>query len=90
MPRAQEIGVPRQIEDQFELAVLKHDRNGFILNCRGDRIMLHQAGCDAVGAMVTSAYPKLFFETLEEATRWADKKFGKDGWEACGFCRYHS
>ncbi len=74
------------VSDQLELATLQAAGEGFILNARHDRTMLHKAECEAIGAMVTAAYPKMFFNTYDEAQEWLDTQFGEADWERCGFC----
>jgi hypothetical protein len=39
----------------------------------------------AVGAMVSTAYPKTFFETYPEASQWLDQQHGSN-WFPCGVC----
>ena len=78
----------REVKDNLDLAVLQKDGRGYILNDRWDRRMIHKAGCEAVVAMVTSAYKKIFFEDGEEAVTWlqAEKEnIGRD-WASCGMC----
>ncbi len=75
----------REIRDNLDLAEVQATKKGFVLNIRKDRRMLHRSGCDAVGAMVSAAYPKLFFDDPHEAYSWAIDKFGKH-WKNCGFC----
>ena len=77
----------RYIRDNLDLAQLQADRQGFILNARSDRKKLHSAGCEAVGAMVSTAYPKLFFQESEEDVReLLDAQWGRSGWTNCGLC----
>jgi hypothetical protein len=76
----------RDVKDHLDLAQLQAARRGFILNARSDRKMLHCAGCEAIGAMVTTAYPKVFFEESGEARQWLNATFGSRGWENCGLC----
>jgi hypothetical protein len=77
----------RKIEDHFELAEINRTGEGYVFNNRADRKMLHAAGCEALQAMVTSAYEKFFFDNMREATAWLDAQFGGNGWEVCGRCR---
>ena len=56
------------------------------MNARPDRKTLHKAECEAVSAMVAGAYPKMFFDTYEEAREWLNYKFGESAWENCGRC----
>lgn len=80
----------RKVEDSLELAMLHKDGRGFIFNQRGwaQDNKVHKARCDAVQAMVTSAYPKYFFETVEEARTWLETEQGRQdvGWVNCGLC----
>jgi len=76
----------RKVVEQFDLALLQKEGRGYILNARNDVKRLHRAGCEAVGAMVSTAYPKVFFEQLDEALKWLDAEYGKSGWLSCGFC----
>lgn len=79
----------RDVRDNLDLAQLQHSRIGFISNARPDGVRLHRAGCDAVGAMVSTAYPKKFFETHAEAARWLDERY-RSQWFPCGLCHpYH-
>jgi hypothetical protein len=69
------------------LAQLQVAGVGYILNLREDRRLLHRAHCDSIGAMVSNAYPKVFFETSDEATQWLKiATFGDHGWTNCGKC----
>jgi hypothetical protein len=70
----EEGNIMRDVRDNLDLAELQHTRIGFISNARPEGVKLHKAGCEAVGAMVTAAYPKKFFETYAEAARWLDEK----------------
>lgn len=76
-----------QVADNLELAKPQSGERGFILNVRHDVKRLHRAGCEAVGAMVATAYPKMFFETGDEARQWSDAQYGPSGWTKCGLCR---
>jgi hypothetical protein len=78
----------RQVVTNLELAQLQEAKRGFILNARHVK-RLHRAGCETVGAMVSTAYPKIFFEEFDEAQQWADKEYGAypTGWTTCGICR---
>ena len=76
----------RNVRDNLDLAQLQVGRRGFILNARNDRKKLHHAGCEAVGTMVSTAYPKVFFEHLTEACKWLDTEYGESGWDPCGLC----
>ena len=76
----------RDVRDNLDLAQLQNARQGFIVNIRDDHKKLHGAGCDAVGAMVTLAYRKVFFEESAEAKRWLDDTYGPAGWTTCGRC----
>src|SRR5258708_2519433 len=73
----------REVLEQFDLALLQKEGRG--LNARNDVKGLHRAGCEAVGAMVSSAYPKIFFEQLDEALKWLDAEYGKSGFCHVGF-----
>jgi hypothetical protein len=68
----------RDVRDNLDLAQLQAGGEGFILNVRDDRRMMHRSRCEAVGAMVSSAYPKIFFEDADEAKAWlnANDLFG--------------
>jgi hypothetical protein len=77
----------RDVQDNLELAKLQAEQRGFILNARNDVKRLHLAGCEAVGAMVSTAYPKTFFGELNEAREYLDGRYGKFGWLPCGLCR---
>src|SRR6267154_624157 len=79
--------LPRRIETHAELHELIEQGQGFVFNNRDDRKMLHQAKCEALQAMVPSAYEKLFFEDLETAQDWLDRIYGAHGWVVCGRCR---
>ena len=74
------------VVDRVDLAMLQKAGKGFIFNARDDRKMLHAAWCEALEVMGTSKYQKVFFATYPEAKKWANKKFGEDGWEHCGRC----
>lgn len=76
----------RDVRDNLDLAELQKAGNGFILNARTDVKKLHRARCEAVGAMVSTAYPKKFFETYAEAGQWLDKEYSSSGWDRCGLC----
>jgi hypothetical protein len=76
----------RNVTDQLDLAQLQAAKRGYILNARNDRKLLHRSGCEAIGAMVSSAYPKIFFEELDEAREWSETQYGKFGWAPCGKC----
>jgi hypothetical protein len=75
----------RDVRDNTDLEQLRVDGKGFILNLREDRKMLHRARCEAIQAMVSPAYPKVFFAS-EESLRWLDATLGKHGWIDCGKC----
>ncbi len=75
----------RDVRDNLDLAELQHTRIGFISNSRHDRVKLHKAGCESVGAMVTTAYQKRFFETYAEAAQWLNEKYSSQ-WSPCGNC----
>jgi len=77
----------RDVGDNLDLAQIQAARRGFILNARSDRKMLHRSWCEAVGAMVSVAYPKVFFEELGEACEWLDAQYGRSSWFPCGVCR---
>ena len=47
----------RVVRDNLDLAQLQATGEGFILNARTERKM-HRSRCEAVGAMVSTAYPK--------------------------------
>jgi hypothetical protein len=76
-----------KIQSHAELTEIIRRREGYVLNDRTDRRMLHCATCNALEVMSTRAYDKLFFEDLDEATKWCNRKFGAHGWEVCGRCR---
>ena len=75
----------RDIANNLDLAQLQNGRKGFISNARNDGVKLHKAGCEAVGAMVSTAYPKKHFETFDEAKTWLDKTYSSR-WYSCGLC----
>ena|ERR1035438_1473678 len=79
------IGEMRDVRDNLDLAQLQAAGEGFILNIRDDRIKLHLAGCEAVGPMSHSAYPKVFFKSVE-SLQWIKVNLG-DTWAPCGTCR---
>lgn len=76
----------RDVRDNLDLAQLQAAGRGFILNARRDRRLAHAAGCEAVGAMVTSAYPKMFLDDPVEARSHLNERFGVRGWSNCGYC----
>jgi hypothetical protein len=76
----------RNVSDQLDLAQLQAAKRGYILNACSDRKLLHRSGCEAVGAMVSSAYPKIFFEEIDEACERSDTEYGNAGWTVCGVC----
>ncbi|HKX06753.1 MAG TPA: hypothetical protein VJN67_01105 [Stellaceae bacterium] len=76
----------RDIESNLDLAQLQAKGVGFILNARDDNKKLHRAKCEAVSAMVSSAYPKTFFDDYSEAKLHLDAEYGPDGWNPCGIC----
>lgn len=76
----------RDVKEHLDLAQLQAAGEGFILNARHDVKKLHRAGCEAVAAMVSTAYPKKFFDTYSEAQLWLDAEYGPYGWERCGKC----
>ena len=75
----------REVKDNFDLATLQKDGSGYIFNDRRDRGLVHKAACEAVGAMVTSAYKKIFLDDQAEAVTWLQAEKGQ-GWENCGMC----
>ncbi len=79
----------RDVLDHKDLARLLEEQRGFIVNIREDRKKVHRAGCESVGAMLTSAYQKVFFEDedAEVARQWLNERFGTGGWVNCGLCR---
>jgi len=77
----------RRVQSHGELTELIREGDGYIFNDRADRKMLHQVNCESLEVMSTRAYDKFFFADLNEATRWADNKYGRNGWEVCGRCR---
>jgi hypothetical protein len=77
----------RDVRDNLDLAQIQAEKRGYILNARTDGKKLHRSGCETVGAMVSTAYPKMFFEELDEACKWLDAKYGESGWTRCGVCR---
>ncbi len=81
-----QIGNMRDVRDHSDLAQLQAAGAGFILNIREDRKMLHQAGCEAIEVMSSTAYDKVFFETSDEATQWLNTNLGDQGWTNCGLC----
>ncbi len=76
----------RGVNSNLDLAQLQHAGMGFILNARYDSKKLHCAKCEAVGAMVSSAYPKVFFDDYVEAKLFLDSEYGPHGWNRCGVC----
>lgn len=76
----------RDVRDNLDLAQLQAAGEGFIVNARLDRRMVHQSRCEAVGAMVSTAYPKIFFEDPNDAKVWLNTAFGEQGWRNCGVC----
>ncbi len=76
----------RDIRDNVDLAQLQQAAQGFILNARDDGPKLHEARCEAVGAMYPGKYPKIFFEKYGEAAMFLDQKYGSLGWDKCGKC----
>ena len=77
----------RKVQSHAELTEIIRQGDGFILNDRIDRKMLHQVNCESLEVMSTRAYEKVFFEDLSEAKDWLDKQYGANGWEVCGRCR---
>jgi hypothetical protein len=73
----------RSVHDNLDLAKLQREGIGFISNAHNDGAKLHCTGCNAVGAVVSTAFPKNYFETYAEAARWLDKKYS---WCLCGIC----
>lgn len=73
-----------------ELTEIRKAGKGYLVNARNDRKKLHRSGCEAVKAMVASAYPKIFFDELNAACAWLDDQYGSSGWERCGLCRPYS
>jgi hypothetical protein len=59
--------IMRCIRDNLDLAELQRAGRGFISNNRSDGVKLHCTGYNAVGAVVSTAFPKNFFETYAEA-----------------------
>jgi hypothetical protein len=83
----EQVGNMRNVRDHLDLAQLHAAGEGYILNLREDRKLLHRAQCDSIGAMMSDQYPKIFFETPDEATQWLKiATFGEQGWENCGRC----
>jgi hypothetical protein len=76
----------REVLDNLDLAQIQAEKRGYILNARTDRKKLHRSGCETVGAMVSTAYPKVFFEELDEACKTLNAKYGESGWTRCGVC----
>jgi hypothetical protein len=79
-------GPMRDVQDGVDLANLQAARDGFIVNDRPDGRKLHQAGCEAVGAMHANAYRKIFFDSAKEAVDWLNSQYG-NAWKPCGHCR---
>jgi hypothetical protein len=77
----------RKIETHAELTEVIREGDGYIVNDRSDRPMLHQARCESLEVMSTRKYNKLFFDELDEAMKWANRRYGANGWETCGRCR---
>lgn len=80
--------LPREIRSHSELNELMEQGEGFVVNIRDDRKMLHRVTCEALEVSSTRKYQKLFFEDFEKVKDWLDQNYGQDGWEACGRCRY--
>lgn len=76
----------REICDHFDLAKVQEVGEGFLANIREDVKKLHRAGCEAVSAMGTKEYRKVFFDTAVEAREWLDREYGPRGWSNCGRC----
>jgi hypothetical protein len=76
----------RKIKDHMELAEINRLRQGYVFNDRADRKKLHAAGCEALQAMVSSAYDKWFFDDFDEAKEWLNARYGRGKWEGCGRC----
>jgi hypothetical protein len=76
----------RDVRDGVDLATLQAERRGFILNARDDGYKLHRAGCDAVGAMHSGAYRKIFFEAFSAAIHWLKTESSSPAWSYCGRC----
>lgn len=76
----------RKIKNHIDLSKINQIGEGFVFNDRPDHKMLHVAGCEALQAMVPSAYDKLFFDDEHEAKKWLDANLGRNKWEWCGRC----
>lgn len=78
----------RKLETALELATLHQEGRGYVFNLRPDIKRVHHVSCQAVEAMVTSAYPKYFSETAAEARVWLEAELGPEdrAWVNCGFC----
>lgn len=75
----------RQISSNDEMALILLAKKGWVLNRRPESKKVHHASCEAVSAMVASAYPKFFSEDRSAARKWLDEQFGT-GWRNCGYC----
>lgn len=67
----------RTVKNHAHLAELIRLGDGFVLNNRTDRRMLHHVRCESLEVMSTRAYEKLFFGDLDEAVKWLNGKYGK-------------
>jgi hypothetical protein len=75
----------RQVDNK-ELAQIIIDGRGYVLNERPETRTVHHASCEAVGAMVASAYPKYFSEDKASSNQWLDEKFPSGRWKNCTYC----
>lgn len=76
----------REITNNREMAAIKLEGKGFVLNERPESRKLHHVSCDAIHAMVATAHPKYYSEDRAATKEWLDRRFG-DGWNNCGLCR---
>ncbi len=77
------------VRNRQELDSIIDSARGYILNEREDRVKLHRATCGYVITSWPDRYTKYFFATVEEATEWANQKYGERrfaAWTTCGHC----
>jgi hypothetical protein len=76
----------RRIESHVELSRIMESGNGYVLNCRNDRKVLHRATCSFAEIMSPRDYEKFHFDDLSEAFEWCNEKLGRSRWKKCGYC----
>jgi hypothetical protein len=54
-------------------------------NIRAEGAKIHRSNCEAVEAMMTSKYPKIFSVTADDVAGWLNTHPGTK-WEHCGLC----